>query len=249
MIKRINPNLKSFLLLYIALDLYCSFRWLPLLNDNWTYAMFVVLFIFTFFTVWRFHLIKEIVYSRQEVCFLLKCLLLYVFGFFLFVEFLYVSWVEIFQHKRQILLQWGMASPPLFIYSAVFTLVTAPIIEEVMYRMLLQKYLYTKMKSIWLVIIISSLMYSISHYDLAKIPVTFIPGLLYGWIYYKSKKIWTCISCHFLWNLMSITFDKSYVNITMPFILLYTLGVLLFMLLMKNTFNIKLTKSGKTQEE
>ena len=114
--------------------------------------------------------------------------------------------------------------------------------------MLLQQYLYTRVKYIWLAILISSLIFSLSHFELAKIPVTFIPGLFYGWIYYKGKKIWTCICCHSLWNLMCITFDDSYVDITMPIILLYTFGVLLFILLMKNIFNNKVTKSKKTQQ-
>jgi len=91
------------------------------------------------------------------------------------------------------------------------TLICFPVIEEVLYRGILQKYLLKlmNMKYSLIPIILVSLAFSIMHWQFSKIIVYFLCGLLYGYIYYKSKKIIFPIIVHSFWNLLSVLFSMD----------------------------------------
>jgi len=93
----------------------------------------------------------------------------------------------------------------------VLTLIGAPIIEEILFRGILQKYLIgiLKKKSPLIAIALTSIAFSLIHWEsqLLKYPVQLLlVGFLYGYIYYKTNKIIIPMMAHACWNLMIVLF-------------------------------------------
>jgi len=91
-----------------------------------------------------------------------------------------------------------------FIKSLIFV----PIAEEILFRGILQKYLANIMKKqhVLVPVAIASIAFAIVHWRFADIPYLFLCGILYGCIYYKTKKIIFPIVAHACWNLMNVLF-------------------------------------------
>ena len=88
----------------------------------------------------------------------------------------------------------------------ILTLFCAPIIEEILIRGVLQKYLTDIMKNPIIPIVLASIVFSIIHWQFSKIPFHFLSGILFGCIYYKTKKIIIPIIAHAFWNLLNTIF-------------------------------------------
>ncbi|MFI3207148.1 MAG: type II CAAX endopeptidase family protein [Clostridia bacterium] len=98
-------------------------------------------------------------------------------------------------------------------------------------------------------IIISSLIFSLLHMDLMVIIVTFVAGLVMGFIYVKTKNLWYSVIIHFLNNFFSVTmtivysyYGDSDFGLFIQLILFYTpivLGLIAFIILiMKKQINL-----------
>jgi len=94
------------------------------------------------------------------------------------------------------------------LYQLILALICAPILEEILYRGILQKYLTKAMKKAHplIPIAIASIVFSIFHLQFTKIPILFFSGFLFGYIYYKTQKIFIPIMAHTFWNLLHFLF-------------------------------------------
>jgi membrane protease YdiL (CAAX protease family) len=110
--------------------------------------------------------------------------------------------------------QWDFKLPSYIGIRLLSNLILTCIPEEGFYRGFIQKTLCdtfqnTKMGNI-LALIITSLLFSASHIfwspNLGILAFTFLTGLLYGGVYLYSGKIESAILCHFLFNLIHMTF-------------------------------------------
>jgi membrane protease YdiL (CAAX protease family) len=95
----------------------------------------------------------------------------------------------------------------------IMTVLYTPLIEEILFRGLIQKYLLQRLSPLW-AILIATVIFSLSHFELSKVPYTFVGGLLYGIIYFKTKKLIIPILCHCCWNLNDtfVTFSLQKTN-------------------------------------
>jgi len=85
----------------------------------------------------------------------------------------------------------------------IFALLIAPIFEEVIFRGIILGGL-KKNYSIIAALMISALLFSISHFTLVQLVPTFIAGLYFGYIYYKSDSLILSMFAHFSYNLLPI---------------------------------------------
>lgn len=110
----------------------------------------------------------------------------------------------------------------------IFALLIAPIMEEVIFRGIILGGL-KKNYSMLSALLISSLLFSISHFTLVQLVPTFIAGIYFGYIFYKSGSLILSMFAHFSYNLFPIIMvqfqgigDKIINNILYRFI---TLGL------------------------
>jgi len=109
---------------------------------------------------------------------------------------------------------WDFKLPSYFGTRILSNLILTSIPEEGFYRGLIQKTLCNYFKNIRmgnvLAVILTSLLFSASHIywspNLGILIFTFLTGLLYGCVYLFSGKIESAILCHFLFNLIHMTF-------------------------------------------
>lgn len=61
-------------------------------------------------------------------------------------------------------------------------------------------------------ILLSSFLFAILHFYPSMIVGAFLGGIIYGWIYYRTRNIWICFLMHFANNSLSCLLDWSYSN-------------------------------------
>ncbi|HEX3998353.1 MAG TPA: CPBP family intramembrane glutamic endopeptidase [Pirellulales bacterium] len=107
----------------------------------------------------------------------------------------------------------------MFVATAVAALVVAPLFEEFLFRVLLQGW-FEKIESLrrmlrlglpgegpaWWPIVLSSFLWAIMHWQngLAAVPLFFF-GLVLGYLYQRSHRIWPSMTTHFLLNATTMT--------------------------------------------
>lgn len=119
------------------------------------------------------------------------------------------------------------------IYWIFKSIIVAPVLEEILFRGFLQKYLY-RLKKPSVAILVAALLFSLSHYEINKIFTTFLGGLLYGFIYYKSGSLLIAIICHSLHNLLCDLLASTNGHISPYLIGIYILAVPILVLLITN---------------
>ncbi len=82
-----------------------------------------------------------------------------------------------------------------FVFLACFP----ALVEEFLFRYMLRRKLGGCSDTVY--ILFSSLCFSLFHLDIRMLPYTFIVGVVFGWVYVKTGKIWYTIGLHFLYNL------------------------------------------------
>lgn len=95
-----------------------------------------------------------------------------------------------------------------------------PVIEEISFRGIIQKYLYGKCKPI-VAILITSIAFAIPHlwpYDITR---SLFVGFLLGYLYYRYNSILIPIVCHILWNTLGIFYKTTGNDISIWMILIY----------------------------
>ena len=100
--------------------------------------------------------------------------------------------------------------PLMFCITLISIIVVAPLIEEVLFRGLLQRYI-KKCLGIKAALLLSSFFFAIMHFQLAQgignIPLLislFIFALYLGFLYEKKKSLVASIALHFIFNLVSV---------------------------------------------
>ena len=63
-------------------------------------------------------------------------------------------------------------------------------------------------------IIVSALVFGLMHGNLVQIPFAFVLGLFFGYAVIRTGTIWTAVVIHFLNNLLSVSFDYLFVNLS-----------------------------------
>lgn len=80
-------------------------------------------------------------------------------------------------------------------YYVIRTLLLMPILEEILYRGIIQNKLSEKFSAAW-AIVISSLLFAVGHLAFEQSITVFFTSLLMGYIYYKSKNLTTAVLIH-----------------------------------------------------
>lgn len=83
----------------------------------------------------------------------------------------------------------------------------APFAEELVMRGGIEEYLLRWKPNAALAIILSSLLFGVLHLSPSLIAVAFFNGLLYGWVYYRSRNVVACFLMHMVNNTASCLAD------------------------------------------
>lgn len=183
---------------------------------------------------------KQMIFLLKSILLLLCLYVIYFPVFYILIDPTHLAVDNIF------FLSWNSSNnllndnqQILFFYFKAICL--APILEEVLFRGLLQKYLY-KTKLPFIAILISTLLFSLSHYDVNKIFITFVPGLLFGFVYYKSGSLIIPILCHSAWNILCHIFPETNQPISIFPILIFVLSTVGFVLLFRNLWKTDMSE-------
>ncbi|MEA1974111.1 MAG: CPBP family intramembrane glutamic endopeptidase [Bacillota bacterium] len=117
----------------------------------------------------------------------------------------------------------------------ISVVVMGPIIEEFIFRKLIQTWLHSKFNPT-ITIIIQALIFGLSHSNFYMFIHTFVLGIIFGLFYYKYKSISIPIILHISLNLSAVIFNE---------ILLYKIPTVFFaILLFIGLYSLKI-QSGK----
>lgn len=85
------------------------------------------------------------------------------------------------------------------------TCLFAPIVEEFIFRGTIERILLKLKTSPWVAIIASSFMFSVAHCDKYQSLSVLGAGILYGWVYYKTRSLMPSLILHISWNTLVCT--------------------------------------------
>lgn len=91
----------------------------------------------------------------------------------------------------------GMAHNPFGILSIALL---APILEELLFRGVIQRRLQAMTHKAWVAIIASALIFGVVHGNPAQIPFATLMGAMFGWLYYRTGSLLPSIVGHVLNN-------------------------------------------------
>lgn len=128
-----------------------------------------------------------------------------------------------------------------YIYQYLLSMFIAPVVEEIIFRGILQKSL-CKIKSPLFAILISAFLFSLTHYEIYRILLTFCSGLLFGYVYYKYGSILIPILGHSFWNILGFILQDKIQDITVYNVALYLCAILGFVLLFRNIWKSNVQK-------
>ena len=116
-----------------------------------------------------------------------------------------------------------MKSAPVMILSAV---IFAPILEEIIFRRvifgsLIQKY------NFWISAIVSGVVFAAIHLEFEHILLYSVCGLIFAYLYYKTKSIWTSIIAHMMLN-GSVSLIQWYMEDILKFLEKYENQLMIF---------------------
>lgn len=94
-----------------------------------------------------------------------------------------------------------------FFTMSALVLIGAPLMEEILYRGLLQQIAIQLGISRWQSIVVVSVIFAAMHFDAVEgsaLPTLFVLSLGFGWVYEKTGRLWAPIVMHSLFNLTNI---------------------------------------------
>jgi membrane protease YdiL (CAAX protease family) len=105
-------------------------------------------------------------------------------------------------------------SGPAFLFFVASAVIAAPILEELLFRGLLQNMLRSGMRSNWIgrksvfaadmiAILVTGALFSAMHGTLSGFPPLFITGFVLGFVYYKTNNLWVAVTMHAINNLIA----------------------------------------------
>ncbi len=90
------------------------------------------------------------------------------------------------------------------LFQVIFAVVImAPIIEELIFRLLVYKEL-RKVLGVKISIVLQALLFGLYHANIYQFAYAFIIGLIFGYIFHKTKNLTTTIIAHMINNLVSV---------------------------------------------
>lgn len=102
-----------------------------------------------------------------------------------------------------------MTSPLGFVAIALL----APVVEETAFRGIILKSLLSTEKlseKPWWAIVISAIIFAVVHMNPVQMPHAFLMGILFGWIYYRTRSIVPGILMHFINNTIAFVLYQYY---------------------------------------
>lgn len=87
---------------------------------------------------------------------------------------------------------------------AIVAVLAAPLVEELLFRGLLQTLIRSYIGRPWVSVILTSILFSIVHENYAHWPALFVLSLAIGYAYEKSGSLWQALFMHALFNGMSV---------------------------------------------
>lgn len=115
-------------------------------------------------------------------------------------------------------------SSSFYYFSIVFI---SPVLEEFYYRKIILNEISKKYNSFW-AILISSILFSLMHMDYVQCQISFLFGLLAGYLYLKTNKIEFTILLHSLVNLLIIITSSKLIPFDTNY---YLVGIYIFVIL------------------
>jgi membrane protease YdiL (CAAX protease family) len=81
----------------------------------------------------------------------------------------------------------------------IIIVLTGPVFEELVVRGVILQGLLRSHRP-WIAISQSALLFGIMHYNPAQSINAFLLGLVFGWLYYRTRSLWLCMAMHVLFN-------------------------------------------------
>jgi len=94
---------------------------------------------------------------------------------------------------------------PLLLFSILSLAVATPIIEELLFRGLVQD-LFGEIYSKWIAIFFTAAIFGLIHLNPFSVINAFWGGMVYGYVRYETGSLWPSIFLHSMWNLHIIAF-------------------------------------------
>ncbi len=98
-----------------------------------------------------------------------------------------------------------MSEEPLGVVSMALL---APIVEEMMFRGAIQGYLMRRCSNAWTGIIITALIFGAIHMNPQQVVYATLLGIIFGWIYYRTRSLLPVIAGHVLNNSIAVVSMK-----------------------------------------
>lgn len=83
--------------------------------------------------------------------------------------------------------------------AASILVVVGPLFEELLFRGVMLQGLLRRYRP-WVAIGQSALLFGILHFNPAQSVNALLLGLVFGWLYYRTRSLWLCIALHMLFN-------------------------------------------------
>lgn len=99
-----------------------------------------------------------------------------------------------------------MVSPHIF--SVLTAVILAPIFEELIYRGIILEGFLSRYKP-WQAIALSSILFGIMHMNIWQFIGAGCDGLLFGWLYHRTRSLFLCIILHATTNLAAVLLSSS----------------------------------------
>lgn len=119
------------------------------------------------------------------------------------------DWESGSQESLKILL--SMETPLDFLANLLLIAFLAALGEELIFRGVLQKQLMRVLRSPWMAIVVSAMIFSAIHLQFEGFFSRWLLGLLLGWLYWFTGNFWVPVFAHFFFNGVQIAGQYAYV--------------------------------------
>ena len=177
----------------IALYFTCRHKDFDVFLKYWHLILWpvVLIFIITGSRLWKIRVLEKFgnVTLKKLV---LTFIVTYIFQFFIYLfcvsdEF---SWKNISIDFNQALT-----------FNVISSLIFAPVLEELLFRGIIQEYLCRK-NSFILSVVLASLLFSVHHLTFSQFVTAFLGGLYFGVLYYNTQSLTYSMVAHSFYNLL-----------------------------------------------
>lgn len=84
--------------------------------------------------------------------------------------------------------------------------ILAPVLEEVMFRGAIQGYMMRRFNNPWVAILAAALVFGVFHLNPVQVVYATLLGIVFGWIYYRTRSLLSVIVGHVLNNTLATVF-------------------------------------------